>query len=187
MAALPGRGRRKKLSSTARRFLRRQIEKNPRVTAKELQKDLAATGIEVSVHTARRTLHAEGFHARTPRRTPLLTHKHKKGRLCYAQGNLEKPQKFWNTIFGSDETKFELFGTMDQRYIWRKKNEAYVEKNTLPTVKHGGGSLMLWGCFTSSGTGNLQHVDGIMNSIKCQEILQQDAMPSVLKLKLGRH
>ena len=71
---------------------------------------------------------------------------------------------------------------MDQRYIWKKKNEAYVEKNTLPTVKHGGGSLMFWGYFASSGTGNLQRVDGIMNSIK-----YQDVMPSVLKLKLERH
>ena len=43
VATLPGRGQRKKLSSTARRLLRRQIEKNPRVTAKELQKDLAAS------------------------------------------------------------------------------------------------------------------------------------------------
>ena len=130
----------KKLSSTVRRSLRRQIDENPRISAKELQKDLAATGIEVSVHTVRRTLHAEGFHARTPRRTLLLTHKHKKARLYYAQGNLNKPHKFWNTILWSDETKLELFSTMDQRYIWRKKNEAYVEKNTLPTVKHGGGS-----------------------------------------------
>ena len=169
VAILPGRGRRKKLSSTARRFLRRQIEKNPRVTAKELHKDLAATGIEVSVHTVRRTLHAEGFHARTPRRTPLLTNKHKKGRLYYDQGNLNKPQKFLNTILWDDETKLERFGAMDQRYIWRKKNEAYVEKNTLPTVKHGGDSLMFWGCFESLGTGNLQRVDGIMNSIKYQE------------------
>ena len=187
VVTLPGRGRRRKLLSTARGFLRRQIEKNPRVTAKELHKDLAATGIEVSVHTVRRTLHAEGFHARTPRRTPLLIHKHKKARLYYAQGNLNKPQKFWNTILCSDETKLERFGAMDQRYIWRKENEAYVENNTLPTVKYGGGSVMFWGCFESSGTGNLQRVDGIMNSIKYQEILQQNVMQSVLKLKLGRH
>ena len=163
-------------------------EGNPRVTAKELQKlDLAATGIEVSVLTLRRTLHAEGFHSRTQRRTPLLTHKHKKARLHYAQGYLNKPQKFWNTILWSDETKLGIFGAMNQRYTWTKKNEAYVEKNTLPTVKHGGGSLMFWGCFASSGTGNLQRVDGIMYSIKYQEILQQNVMLSVLKLKLGRH
>ena len=107
--------------------------------------------------------------------------------LHYAQGYLNKPQKFWNTILWSDETKLELFGDGPVWYGWRKKNEAYVEKNTLPTVKHGGGSMMFWGCFASSGTGNLQGVDGIMNSIKYQEILQQNVVPSVLKLKLGRH
>ena len=74
---------------------------------------------------------------------------------------------------------------MDQRYVWKRKNEAYAEKNTLPTVKHGGGSVMLWGCFASSGTGNLQRVEGKMDSIKYQEILGENVMPSVRKLKLG--
>jgi hypothetical protein len=40
---------------------------------------------------------------------------------------------------------YEIFGPMDQRCDWRRKNEAYKDKNTLPTVKHDGGSVMLWG------------------------------------------
>src|SRR4029434_5710554 len=76
---------------------------------------------------------------------------------------------------------------MDQRYVWRKKNEAYAEKNTLPTVKNGGGSVVLWGCFAASGTGNLQRAEGTMDSVKYQEILGKNVMPSVMKLKLGRH
>ena len=85
---------------------------------------MAVAGIEVSAHTVRRRSHAEGFHARTPRRTPLLTHKHKKTRIHFAEGYLNKPQRFWHTILWTDTTKLELFGTMDRRYIWRKKNEA---------------------------------------------------------------
>ena len=127
--------------------------KNPRVTEKHLQQDLVAAGTEVSVRTVRRILNSKGFHARTPRRTPLLTQKHKKSRLQYAENHINKPLKFWNSVTWSDETKLELFGPMDQRYVWRKKNEAYAEKNTLPTVKHGGGSVMLWGCFAPAVCG----------------------------------
>lgn len=60
-----------------------------------------------------------------------------------------------------------------------------IEKTTLCIVKHGGDMVMLWGCFASSGTGNLQRVEGKMDSIKYQESLQEILMPSERKLKLG--
>ena len=44
-----------------------------------------------------------------------------------------------NKILWSDETKLELFGLNAKRHIWRKSG-------TIPTVKLGGGSIMLWGC-----------------------------------------
>ena len=39
----------------------------------------------------------------------------------------------------ADETKLELFGHMDQWYIWREKGQAYDQKNPICTVKQGGG------------------------------------------------
>ena len=56
-------------------------------------------------------------------------------------------------VLWSDETKIELFGYNDQRYVWKRQGEAFNPKNTIPTVKHGGGSIMLWACFAASGTG----------------------------------
>uniref|UniRef100_A0A8C5QAL0 Transposase n=1 Tax=Leptobrachium leishanense TaxID=445787 RepID=A0A8C5QAL0_9ANUR len=183
---LPGRGRKKMLTLTAVRYLKRRVEKSPRVTAEELRKDLSDVGTEVSAQTIRRTLRNEGLHARTPRRTPLLSPKNKKSRLQYAKSHVDKPQTFWDSVLWTDETKLELFGSMDQRYVWRRKNKAYEEKNTLPTVKHGGGSIMLWGCFASAGTGKLQRVQGTMNSLQYQEILDDNVIQSVTNLRLGR-
>lgn len=36
------------------------------------------------------------------------------------------------------------------------RGEAFNSKNTIPTVKHGGGTKMLYGCFATSGSGALQ-------------------------------
>uniref|UniRef100_A0A8C5PKC7 Uncharacterized protein n=1 Tax=Leptobrachium leishanense TaxID=445787 RepID=A0A8C5PKC7_9ANUR len=45
---------------------------------------------------------------------------------------------------------------------------------------------MLWGCFASAGTGKLQCVQGTMNSLQYQEILDDNVMQSVTNLRLGR-
>ncbi len=60
----------------------------------------------------------------------------------------------------SDETKIQLFGINSTCRVWRRRrNAAYDPKNTIPTVKHGGGNIMLWGCFSAKGTRQL-HFQG---------------------------
>jgi hypothetical protein len=82
-------------------------------------------------------------------------------------------------------TKILLFGHYDHRYVWRKKGEACKPKNTIPTVKHRGGSIMLWGCFAVRGTGALHKVDVIIRMENYVDILKQHLKTSVRKLKLG--
>jgi hypothetical protein len=59
----------------------------------------------------------------------------------------------WKKVLWSDETKIELFGHKGKHYVWRKPNTSHLPENTI-TVKHGGGSIMLWGYFYRQGLGN---------------------------------
>ncbi len=63
----------------------------------------------------------------------------------------------------SDETKIELFGINSTCLVWRRRNAAYDPKNTIPTVKHGDGNIVLWGCFSAKGTEQLHPIKGTMD------------------------
>ena len=50
-----------------------------------------------------------------------------------------------------------------QWHVCHQKKDIYREKHLIPTIKYGGESLMLWGCFADSGSGALVQINGIMN------------------------
>ncbi|KAI4873434.1 hypothetical protein NFI96_007171 [Prochilodus magdalenae] len=61
-----------------------------------------------------------------------------------------------------------------------------ARKNTVPTVKHGGGSIMFWGCFSAKGTGLLHRITGKMDGAMYRTILRDNLLPSARDLKMGR-
>uniref|UniRef100_A0A8C1UCV8 Transposase Tc1-like domain-containing protein n=1 Tax=Cyprinus carpio TaxID=7962 RepID=A0A8C1UCV8_CYPCA len=147
-----------------------EVKKEPRTTCKELQASLAL----ISVHdsTIRQILGKNGIHGRVPRQNSLLTKKNTKARLTFAKKYLDCPKDFWAKNLWTDETKVELSGRCLPHYIWHKTNTAFHKKKIIPTVKHGGGSVMVWGCYAASGPGQLAIIDGIMNSTLFQKILK---------------
>ncbi|KAK3523030.1 hypothetical protein QTP86_011327 [Hemibagrus guttatus] len=181
---LRGRGRKPKLTPVLARRIVRELKKNPRITAKAILMNLGSAGGNISRQTVQRTLHTAGFHGRTTRRTPLLQIRYTKARLAFANAHLDKEEDFWSSVLWSDETKIELFGHNDVAFIWRKK-EAFNSKNTIPTVKHGGGNLMFWGCFSAGGPGNLITVNGTMKKEQYIKILNNNIRQSAEKLGLG--
>ncbi len=58
----------------------------------------------------------------------------------------------------------ELFGTNRRLFVHRRINERYKNDCLIPTMKHGGGSIMLWGGISSKGVGPLRLVNGKMDA-----------------------
>ena len=83
-----------------------------------------------------------------------------------------------NKILWSDETKIELFGLNAKRHVWRKTG-------TIPTGKHGGGSIMLWGCFSAAG--RLVRIQGKLNGAKYSEIIDENLLQSAQELNDPKH
>ncbi len=89
---------------------------------------------------------------------------------------------YWNHVLWSDETKINLFGSDGVKRVWRQPGEEYKDKCVLPTVKHGGGSVMVCGCMSAAGTGEQQFIEGTMNANKYCDILKQSMIPSLRRL-----
>ena len=77
---------------------------------------------------------------------------------------------FWERVLLTDETKIELFGHNYQNHVWRKDGEAYSPKNTISTVKLGGDSIMIWGCFSAKGVCKISVINGKSINRYCKKI-----------------
>ncbi|GBM05993.1 Transposable element Tc1 transposase [Araneus ventricosus] len=89
---------------------------------------------------------------------------------------------FWESVIFVDESKFNIFGSNGRITVCRKPNEELNPKNLLPTVKDGGGGIMVWGCFAASGMGNLVFIENNMDQCKYMNILKENLKISAQKL-----
>ena len=106
--------------------------------------------------------------------------------MRYAKNHSGDSEAVWQQVLWSDETKMNLFSLNAKHHIWCKPKTAHHPKNTIPTVKHSGGSIMLWGCFSSAETGALVRIEGIIDGAKYRKIREENLLPSERKLKLGQ-
>ncbi len=156
-------------------FLLNKVNENPKISASKLKELLnKEEHVAVSRQTIRNYLHSEDLHGRIARKVPLLSPKNinRRKELCnsWSSWTLKK----WKKVLFSDETKINLFSSDGKVTVWRKLSTAFNSRNCVPTVKHGGGSLMVWGCFSYEGVGKLVFIDGIMDKYQYKRILAEN-------------
>lgn len=178
---LHGRGRKRNTSAYDDRRIVRESRHNPSTTSRNIVEQLK---LNISSRTVRRRLKEAGLKSYVARRKPHISKVNKKKRLAFAKKYINKPLSFWKQVIWSDESKFELLNKKKRTHVWRKPNEALKKQYVLPTVKHGGGSIMIWACFSRYGVGNLVPIHGIMNADRYIDILSENLEESVLKMDL---
>jgi len=150
-----------------------------------VKKKLSRRGISFILNEVTRNLNNEGFHSRTPRKKPLISEKNRALRLEFAKKHLNKYMEFWKKVLFTDVSKYNIFGYDGKANVWRKPNTAMDSKHLIPTVKHGNGSVMVWGAVAASGDGNFVFVEGIMDRFQYKTILENNLKAPVDKLSLG--
>ncbi len=139
-------GRPRKTTVVDDRRILSLVKKTPFTTVGQIKNTLQEVGVCVSKSTIKRRLHQSEYRGFTTRCKPLVSLKNRKARLEFAKRHLKKPSQFWNNILWTDETKINLYQSDGKRRVWRRKGTAHDPKHTTSSVKHGGGSVGMYGC-----------------------------------------
>lgn len=123
-----------------------------------------------------------------------MSHIQLRVKLLFHQWNLKLLQDFYQVLFLTEEvrckyrravdklekvvsyakqfSKVEVFSHKDTASVWREMKEAFDPEITVPTMRHGGRSMMLWGGFSASETGTLVKEEIIMKKEKYVRFLR---------------
>ena len=182
----PKSGRPRITTETEDKSLIRMSKKDPRKDVAQLNDEmLQLHNLKCSRSTTRRRLKAAQLFGRRPSKKPLVSIKNRKARLEFAKKHLLWTPKEWSKVLWSDESKYLLFGNDGVNYVRRPNGEKFNIKYQLPTVKHGGGNIMVWGCFSRDLIGPIHRVQDIMDGEKYKNIISNIMVPHA-KQKMPR-
>lgn len=148
-------GRPRKTYSRTLNIIKRDVEKVPSISARQLKENNSALLGQVSLRTVQRRVHDDlRFKHFVARPKPLLTDVHKEKRLQFCNKYLATDVEKWKGVLWSDEAKFTVTSSRKQRVYRRLGSDPYDPKFTHNSAKYPD-SLMVWGCFSYCGAGKL--------------------------------
>ncbi|KAK4513117.1 uncharacterized protein ATC70_012911 [Mucor velutinosus] len=179
-------GRPRMLSEAGKRYCVRKVTKErvssaARVT-KMLEKDFQ---MKVYPETVRRALRTAGLGAIKNEKKPLPSDTNDKKRLAWCKQHKDWTVDDWKRVIWTDETKINRFNSDGRQWAWIRSGEQLQNHHVKLTVKHHGGSIMLWNAIIYAGIDELEQT--ITFSIEKlgfrreQVIFQQDNNPKPLR------
>lgn len=177
-----GGGRKSKINERVQRIMIRKIDQNPRISVRTLAKELKEEcGIVVSHETVRQVILRHKYSSRSARKKPLTSAENVKKRLSFATKLISEPIDYWDDVIFCDETKIMLYYNDGPTRVWRKALTALANRNIIPTVKFGKLSVMVWGCISSKGVGELAFIEDTMDAKQYLNILKTKLRSSAAK------
>ena len=156
----------------------RMSSSNPRLVARQLkQRWRTEHGVEASVSTVKSRLRDAGLFGRIAVKKPLLTARHRRTRLEFAQEHRDWTVEQWSRCLFSDESPIHLVASHQQRYVRRRGGTALRQQHIRPTVHSSSGKLMVWGAFSLNGGRPLARICGNLNAASYQDILRDHLLP----------
>jgi hypothetical protein len=136
-------------------------------------------GINISRRTVSNVLHKFGYVARIKKKKPRLTDSQKKARFQWAKKYSTWTIEEWKNIIWSDESKFNVLNSDRKEYYWTNNQGQITKESVKPTLKFGGGSIMVWGCMTWKGIGFSCKIDGNMDADLYSQILKGELIDTI--------
>lgn len=173
-------GRPRALTVRDKAWVVRQITSRNADTAPKVAKLLQDDGrASASVSTVRRALKDAGLKAAVRQKKPRLLPRHMKARYQFAQAHKDWTMDDWKRVIFSDETKINRFGSDGRQWVWKTPGEPIKPHHVTPTVKFGGGSVMVWGCMCYDGVGYACKINGTMDAELYKTILDDELQESI--------
>ena len=118
------------------------------------------SGRKISINTVHRELPEMGFHGREAAHKPKIIMRNAKPQLewckAYRHWTLEK----WKHVLWSDESCFTIWQSDGRIWVRQMPGERYLPERVVPTVKLGGGGIMVWGLFFKVRARPLSSIEG---------------------------